>query len=84
VSDEKIAALKEPGTGRRTDLFSAIEIAVLRFTDLVTSYPGNGRPADLDDLAAQLDEDQVFDLVLVVATACWTTAMNDGLQTPMP
>jgi alkylhydroperoxidase family enzyme len=84
VSDQRIAALKEPGTGRRSDLFSPVEIAVLRFTDLITSYPGNVRPADLDDLAAHVDEDQVFDLVLVVATACWTTAMNDGLQTPMP
>jgi alkylhydroperoxidase family enzyme len=84
VSDEKIAALKEPGAGRRTDLYSAAEIAVLRFTDLVTSYPGNVRPADLDDLAGQLDEDQVFDLALVVSTACFTTAANDALQTPMP
>jgi alkylhydroperoxidase family enzyme len=84
VSDEKIAALKEPGAGRRTDLFSADEIAVLRFTDLVTSYPGNIRPGDLDDLATHIDEDQVFDLALVVSTACFTTAANDGLQTPMP
>jgi alkylhydroperoxidase family enzyme len=84
VSDEKIAGLKEPGAGRRNDLFSAVEVAVLRFTDLVTSYPGNVRPQDLDDLTAELDEDQVFDLAMVVSTACFTTAANDALQTPMP
>ena len=84
MSDEKIAALKEPGTGRRGDLLSALELAVLRFTDLLTTYPGNVRQSDLDDLGAHLDQDQLFDLAVAVATAGWTARMNDGLRTPIP
>jgi alkylhydroperoxidase family enzyme len=83
VSEEQIEALKEPGGGHRADLFTALELAVLRFTDLLTSYPGSIRPSDLDDLGAHLDAEQVFDLVLAVGTASFTTRMNDGLQTPV-
>jgi alkylhydroperoxidase family enzyme len=84
VSEAKIQALKEPGTRRRDDVYSALELAVLRFTDLVGTYPGNAQPSDLDDLGAHLDQEQVFDLVLAIATATWTATMNDGLQTPVP
>jgi alkylhydroperoxidase family enzyme len=84
VSEEKIEALKEPGLRRNDGVFSELELAALRFTDLLTSYPGNVRPSDIDDLGAHLDRDQVFDLVLAIATAGWTTRMNDGLHTPVP
>jgi alkylhydroperoxidase family enzyme len=84
VSDEKIQALREPGSGVPDGLLSAMELAVLRFTDLLTTYPGNVRQSDLDDLGDHLDPDQVFDLVLAAATAAWTARMNDGLQTPVP
>jgi alkylhydroperoxidase family enzyme len=84
VREEQIQALKEPGAQRQEGLFSALERAVLRFTDLLTTYPGGVRQSDLDDLGAHLDEEQVFDLVLAVATAAWTSRMNDGLGTPVP
>lgn len=84
LTDAQIAALKEPGHERRDDLFTAEERAVLRFADLLRSYPGNTTPEDLDALAAFLSEEQIIELVLTVATASWTNLVNDGLQTPVP
>ncbi len=57
---------------------------MLRFTDLLTSRPGNIDPADLDALGEHLDEDQAVELVLAIATANWTNRVNDGLRTPLP
>jgi alkylhydroperoxidase family enzyme len=57
--------------------------AVLRFTDLLTSYPGNIDPSDLDALGSHFTEEQIVELVLVIATANWTNRVNDGLQTPL-
>lgn len=84
LTDAQIAALKEPGEERREDLFTAEERAILRFTDLLRSYPGNIEPTDLDALAVYLSEEQIIELVLTVATASWTNIVNDGLQTPVP
>ncbi len=82
MTDEHIAALKEPG-GRRHDVFTAEEQAVLRFTDLLRSYPGNVDTSDLDALAAYFGEEQIIELVLIIATANWTNRVNDGLRTPL-
>jgi alkylhydroperoxidase family enzyme len=41
-------------------------------------------PADLDTLGTHLNEEQVVELVTIVATANWTNRINDGLQTPLP
>ena len=57
---------------------------MLRFTDLLTSWPGNMAPVDIDALAEHLNEEQIVELVLVIATANWTNRVNDGLQTPLP
>ena len=57
---------------------------MLRFTDLLTSWPGNMAPADIDALGQHLNEEQIVELVLVVATANWTNRANDGVQTPLP
>jgi uncharacterized peroxidase-related enzyme len=84
MTDEQIAALKEPGGERRGDVFTAEEQAILRFTDLLRSYPGNIMPEDLDTLAEYLGEEQIIELVLTIATASWTNIVNDGLQTPVP
>lgn len=81
LTDEQIAALKEPGGERRIDLFAAEEQAILRFADLLRSYPGNIAPEDLDALAVYLGEEQIIELVLTIATASWTNIVNDGLQT---
>ena len=83
MTDEQIAALKEPGGRRQEELFNAEERAVLRFVDLLTSYPGNIEPADLDALGSSFNEEQVVELVLAIATANWTNRVNDGLQTPL-
>ena len=83
MTDAQIAALNAPG-GRGDEAFSDAERAVLRFTDLLTSWPGNVAPEDLDALGEHFSEEQVVELVLVVATANWTNRVNDGLQTPVP
>lgn len=83
LTDEQIAALKEPGHQRCDSVFTAEEQALLRFTDLLRSYPGNITPGDLDALAPYFNEEQIIELVLAVATASWTTLFNDGLQTPL-
>ncbi len=84
LTDAQIAALKEAGGERRDDLFTVEERAVLRFADVLRSYPGNITPEDLDALAVHLSEEQIIELALTVATASWTNIVNDGLQTPVP
>jgi len=84
LKDDQIAALKEPGGRRRQDIFSAEERAILRFADLLTSYPGNIDQSDLDALAALFTEAQIIELAMTIATANWTNRINDGLQTPIP
>jgi alkylhydroperoxidase family enzyme len=56
---------------------------VLRFTDLLTSYPGNIDQADLDALGEHFDQEQLVELAMVIATANWTNRVNDGLRVPM-
>ncbi|HYT11184.1 MAG TPA: hypothetical protein VEL12_00240 [Candidatus Nitrosopolaris sp.] len=57
---------------------------MLRFTDLLTSHPGNIDDVDVEALAAHFDEMQIVELVLTIATANWTNRVNDGLRTPLP
>jgi hypothetical protein len=54
---------------------------VLRFTELLTSRPGNIDQVDLDELGRHLSQEQIVELVLVIATANWTNRVNDGLRT---
>lgn len=82
MTDEQVAALKEPG-GRHRDVFTAEEHAVLRLTDLLTSYPGNIEQADIDALAMHFSQEQIVELVLIVATANLTNRIKGGLQTPL-
>lgn len=82
VTDEQIAALKEPG-GRHRELFTPEEQAVLRYSDLLTSYPGNIDQSDIDALGTCFSEEQIVELVLVIAAANLTNRINDGLQTPI-
>jgi len=79
----QIMALKEPGGRRHGDVFSADEQAILRFTDLLTSYPGNVDDEDLEVLGGHLDAEQIIELVATIATANWTNRINDGLRTPI-
>jgi alkylhydroperoxidase family enzyme len=64
-------------------VFDARERAVLRFATLLTAHPGSVEQRDLDDLDAYLSEEEVVELVMVIATANWTNRLNDGLQTPL-
>ena len=56
---------------------------MLRFATLLTAHPGSVEQRDLDDLDAYLSEEEVVELVMVIATANWTNRLNDGLQTPL-
>jgi alkylhydroperoxidase family enzyme len=64
-------------------VFSADEQAILRFTDLLTSYPGNVDDEDLDVMGRYLSAEQLIELVATIATANWTNRINDGLRTPI-
>ncbi|HEX6450622.1 MAG TPA: hypothetical protein VF060_14320 [Trebonia sp.] len=64
-------------------MFSPGEQAVLRYTDLLTTRPENIEPDDLEALSAQFNEEQIIELAVVIATANWTTRINDGLQVPL-
>ncbi len=83
MTEEQIAALKDPGGRRRSDIYSPAEQAILRFTDLLTSRPGTVEQGDLEDLAQHFSSDQVLEIVVVIATANWTNRVNDGAQTPI-
>jgi alkylhydroperoxidase family enzyme len=56
---------------------------VLRFATLLTAHPGSIEQRDLDDLDPYLSEEEVVELVVVIATANWTNRFNDGLGTPL-
>jgi alkylhydroperoxidase family enzyme len=84
LTDDQIVALKEPGGKHRQDIFSAGEQAILRFADLLTSYPGNVDQSDLDALGALFTEAQIIELTMTIATANWLNRINDGPQTPVP
>src|SRR5918993_341690 len=65
LTDEQIAALKEPGGARREDLFDQRERAVLRFATLLTAHPGGVEQRDLDELGEHLTAEEAFELVAV-------------------
>jgi alkylhydroperoxidase family enzyme len=83
VSQAQLDALRAPGGRRSASLFSPEERAVLRFTDHLTTYPGNIDAEDVEQLQAHFSEEQVVELVIAIATTNWTNRINDGLQTPL-
>lgn len=50
----------------------------------MTSRPGNIDDTDLEAISEHLDQDEIVELVLAIATANWTNRVNDGLRTPLP
>jgi alkylhydroperoxidase family enzyme len=82
LTDEQISALKEPGGKSQAGLFTLEERAILRYTDLLTTRPENIEETDLEALSVQFNEEQIVELAVVIATANWTTRINDGLQVP--
>jgi alkylhydroperoxidase family enzyme len=55
----------------------------LRYTDLLTTRPENIEQADLEALSSLFNEEQIIELAMVIATANWTTRINDGLLVPL-
>jgi len=51
---------------------------------MLTSLPGNIDDVDIETVGKHLDEEQIVELVLTIATANWTNRVNDGLRTPLP
>jgi uncharacterized peroxidase-related enzyme len=84
VTDEQIAALKEPGGRRRDDLFDAAERALLRYVDLLTSYPSTMDVQDLAALEEHFSPEQILEIAATVAMANWTNRINEGLRIPAP
>ena len=77
MTDEQIAALT---FYERSSLFDEREKAVIAFADRVTRAATTVREADLEALRKWLSEDQIVELLLVVAVANFTNRVNDGLR----
>jgi alkylhydroperoxidase family enzyme len=77
VTDEQIAALT---FYERSGLFDEREKAVIRFADRVTRAAATVREQDLEALKKWFAEDQIAELVLLIAVANFTNRVNDGLR----
>lgn len=82
MTDEQIQSLKEPG-GKKQDLWTPEERAVIDFTDRLTSYPASITAQDLEQLGRFLNEKQIVELVLTIGTANLTNRFNEGVMTPV-
>ena len=76
VTDEHIAALV---FYRRSPLFDERDKAVIELADQVTRAAATVRDSDLEALRQWFSEDQIAELVLVIAVANFTNRVNDGL-----
>jgi alkylhydroperoxidase family enzyme len=77
VTDEQIAALTFHA---RSPLFDEREKAVITFADRVTRAAATVHDGDLEALRKWFSEDQLAELVLVIAVANYTNRVNDGLR----
>jgi alkylhydroperoxidase family enzyme len=77
VTDEQISALT---FYQRSSLFDDREKAVITFADRVTRAAATVRESDLESLRKWFSEDQIVELVLVIAVANFTNRVNDGLR----
>jgi len=77
VTDEQISALT---FYQRSSLFDDREKAVITFADRVTRAAATVRDSDLEGLRKWFSEDQIVELVLVIAVANFTNRVNDGLR----
>ena len=77
VTDEQIAALT---FYHRSHLFDEREKAVIAFADQVTRAATTVTDGDLEGLRTWFSEDQIVELLLVVAVANFTNRVNDGLR----
>jgi alkylhydroperoxidase family enzyme len=82
VTDDQIAALKEPG-GWKTSVFTRDQQAAIHFAERLTGYPGRVDEHDIDALGKHFDQEQIVELVATIATANLTNRINEGLKTPV-
>jgi uncharacterized peroxidase-related enzyme len=76
ITGEQIQALP---FYERSNLFNEQEKAVIHFADQVTRAATTVRDADLAAMRKYFSEEQIVELVLVVATANFTNRVNDAL-----
>lgn len=80
VSAEKIAALWDFETA---PIFSEAERAALRFALAVSSHPNAASDADFDALKEHFSEDQIVELVAVLAIGSFLNTWNDTMATTL-
>jgi hypothetical protein len=68
VTDDQIAALKQPG-GWKTSLFTPEQQAAIQFAERLTGYPGGVDENDIDALGKHFDQEQIVELAATIATA---------------
>jgi alkylhydroperoxidase family enzyme len=62
----------------RSNLFNEQEKAVIHFADQVTRAAATVREADLAAMRKYFSEEQIVELVLVIAVANFTNRVNDA------
>ena len=74
--------MKEPG-GWKASLFTPDERAAIHFAERLTGYPGGVDEHDIDALGKHFDQEQIVELVAIIATANLTNRINEGVKTPV-
>jgi len=82
VSDEQIAALKDPA-GWKSPVFKPDQQAAIHFAEKLTGYPGGIDEQDVETLGMHFDNEQIVELVATIVTANFTNRVNEGLKTPV-
>lgn len=80
VSPDKIAALWDFETA---PVFSDAERAALRFALAVSTHPNAASDADFDLLKAHYSEDQIVELVAILAIGSFLNTWNDTMATQL-
>ncbi len=80
VGAEKIEALWDY---ERSQLFSPAERAALAFAQAAASVPNAVSDSDFDELKMHYDEDQIVEMLGVVALYGFLNRWNDSLATPL-
>ncbi len=80
IEERKLAAVWEYES---SPLFTAAERAALDFAVLASSIPNGVTDATFAELRRHWDEEQITEIVAVVATMGFLTRWNDSLATPL-
>lgn len=82
ITDEQIAALKEPG-GCKPPLYTPGELAALHYADLMTRWPASIGEVELEALAKHFTDEQIVELGLAIVVPNITNRLNEGWRTPL-